>query len=147
MLIGPHRQIKNLQTFPFTGNMDKRGFGYDGISDKITSHGRSHLSLLRESYQKSGLIIAINLKVTFTASLCLCWLLSFLSISGFCLFFLFWLLSFLPFVKYRWEVSHFLHTFFFFFITFSLSSTLFPLTSFHFPLSSTNIFSCSIFFH
>ena len=46
---------QNLQTFPFTGNMDKRGFGYDGISDKITTHGRSHLALLRESYQKSGL--------------------------------------------------------------------------------------------
>ena len=35
--------------------MDKRGFGYDRISDKITTHGRSHLSLLRESYQKGGL--------------------------------------------------------------------------------------------
>ena len=43
---------QNLQTFPFTGNMDKRGFGYDEFSDKITTHGRSHLSLLRESYKK-----------------------------------------------------------------------------------------------
>ena len=41
---------QNLQTFPFTENMDKRGFRYDGFSDKITTHRRSHLSLLRESY-------------------------------------------------------------------------------------------------
>ena len=46
---------QNLQTFPFTENMDNRGFGFDEIFDKITTHGRSHLSLLRESYQKSGL--------------------------------------------------------------------------------------------
>ena len=87
---------QNLQTFPFTGNMDNRGFGYDGISDKITTHGRSHLSLLRESYQKSCLkrekIIAVNLKVPFTAGLCLCWLLSFLLFLA-PIFFFFFLVS------------------------------------------------------
>ena len=84
--------------------MDKRGFGYDGFSDKITTHGWSHLSLLRESYQ-SGLkrkIIAVNLKVAFTAGLCLCWLLSFL---------LFLASVFLLFVKSRWEATNFLHAF------------------------------------
>ena len=156
--------------------MDKSGFGYDGIFDNITTHGRSHLSLLRKSYQKSGLkrekIIYVNLKVAFTAGLCLCWLLSFLfflapvfsSFSGFCLFFLFLLPSFLPFVKYSWEVSNFLHTFFFylflclplmlmfsylplFFHLHLLKFHFLPLTSFHVPLSSTNIFSCSTLFY
>ena len=46
---------QNLQIFPFTGNMDKMRFGYNVISDKITTHGRSHLPILRESYQKSSL--------------------------------------------------------------------------------------------
>ena len=41
---------QNLQTFPFIKNMDKRGFGYDGFFVKIMTHGRSYLSLLRESY-------------------------------------------------------------------------------------------------
>ena len=36
-------------------NIDNRGFGYDEFSDKITTHGRSHLSLLRESYHKIDL--------------------------------------------------------------------------------------------
>ena len=67
--------------------MDKRGFGYDGFSDKITTYGRSHLSLLRESYHKNDRkrkITVVNQKVSFTA--------------GFCLFFFFWLLSFLLFL-------------------------------------------------
>ena len=58
------------------------------FSDKITTHGRSHLSLLRESYQKNDLkrkIIAVkkylsqlasvissfsSFKVSFTAGFC-----------------------------------------------------------------------------
>ena len=55
MLIGPHRQIKFFKLYPFTEDIDKRDFGYDGIFYKITTHGRSHLSILRESYQKSDL--------------------------------------------------------------------------------------------
>ena len=63
--------------------MDKRGFGYDGFSDKITTHGRSHLSILRESYRKNDLkrkITDVNLKVSFTVGFCLFFF------SGFCLF-------------------------------------------------------------
>ena len=67
--------------------MDNRGFGYDEFSDKITTNGRSHLSIIRESYQKNDLkrkITVVNLKVYFTA--------------GLCVFFFFWLLSFLLFL-------------------------------------------------
>ena len=46
--------------------MDKREFGYDGFSDKITIHGRSHLSLLRESYQKNDLKRKITVVVSVT---------------------------------------------------------------------------------
>ena len=41
MILGAHwapSSNQNLQTFPFTENMDKRGFGYDGFSNKITTH-------------------------------------------------------------------------------------------------------------
>ena len=116
------------------------------------THGRSYLSLLRESYQKSGLkrekIIVVNLKVAFIAGLCLCWLLSFLlflalvfllflasvfsSCSCFCLFFLlsniigkcqiFFILFFLSFSLSSTHVNAF------------LSSTLLPHTSFQVPL-------------
>ena len=132
---------QNLQTFPFTENMDNRGFGYDGFFDKITTHGQSHLSLLREFYQKNDLkrkVTAVNLKVSFTV--------------GFCLFFFFWLLSFLLFVKSRWEATILLHAFL---SSSSLSSThikslpfcfsifYFSLCSFH--LHPTYIFSCSTY--
>ena len=108
--------------------------------------------------------------MAFTASPCLCWLLSFLSFSGLCLFFLFWLLSFLPIMAYVFSscsgfcLSFFLSNiigkcptffipffgFFVFHFFFHLHLFIFhslPLTSFHFPFSSTNIFSCSTLFH
>ena len=50
--------------------MDKRGFGYDWFSDKITTHGRSHLSLLRESYQKNDLRRKITAVVSIIADFC-----------------------------------------------------------------------------
>ena len=55
MLIGPNRQIKFFKLYHFTENIDKRDFGYDEIFDKIMTHGQSHLSILKESYQKSDL--------------------------------------------------------------------------------------------
>ena len=55
MLIGLHLQIKFFKLYSFTENIDKRDFGYDEIFEKITTHGRSYLSILRESYQKSDL--------------------------------------------------------------------------------------------
>ena len=50
--LGPIVKSKSSNFSFFIENMDKRGFEYDGFSDKITTHGQSHLSLLRESYQK-----------------------------------------------------------------------------------------------
>ena len=49
--LGPLSNQK-LQTFSFYRGYGQRKFEYDGFLDKITTHGRSHLSLLRESYQK-----------------------------------------------------------------------------------------------
>ena len=112
--------------------MDKRGFGYDGFFDKITTHGRSHLSLLRESYQKNNLkkkITAVNLKVSFIAS--------------FCLFFFFWLLSFLLFVKSRWETTIFLHVLL---SSSFLSSTHIKSLSFCFSIFHSSLCSTYIFF-
>ena len=48
--LGPIVKTKTSNLFPFIGDMDKGKFGYDGFSDNITTHGRSHLFLLRESY-------------------------------------------------------------------------------------------------
>ena len=147
MLLGPHRQSKS-STFPFTENMDKRGFGYDGFSDKITTHGWSHLSLLRNLTKKKGSkrkITAINLKGSFTA--------------GFCLFFFFWFLSFLLFLasvlsafyQISLEGNYFSTCFviFFFFVLhpyqvfvlcFSIFTLLYvPLTSFFLPLISFHV--------
>ena len=42
---------QKLQTFSFYRGYGQGKFGYDGFSDKITTHGLSHLSLLRKSYQ------------------------------------------------------------------------------------------------
>ena len=52
--MGPIVKSKS-SNFSFTKNMDKRGFGYDEFSNKITTQERSYLSLLRESYQKNDL--------------------------------------------------------------------------------------------
>ena len=112
--------------------MDKRGFGYDGFSDKITTHDRSHLSLLRKSYQKNDLkrkITVVNIKVSFTA--------------GFCLFFFFWLLSFLLFVKSRWKATIFLHALL---SSSSLSSTHIKSLSFCFSIFHSSLCSTYIFF-
>ena len=49
--------------------MYKRGFGYDEFSDKITTHGQLHLSLLKESYQKNDLKRKIT-AVSFTTDFC-----------------------------------------------------------------------------
>ena len=149
MLIGPHCQIKNLQTFPFTKNMDKRGFGYDGFSDKITTHGRSHLSLIRESYQKKWSkkkITAVNLKVAFTAGFCLCWLLSFLPFLA-SVFSFFCQIS-LIFFKLFYHLLLCLPLIHAFLSSSSLSSTYINSLLFCFPIfhsSSTYIFSCSTF--
>ena len=122
--------------------MDKRGFGYDGFSDKITTHGRSHLSLLRESYQKINLkrkVTAVNLKVSFTA--------------GFCLFFLASVFS--SFCQISLRSNDFSSCFFIFFVFFVFHSyQVFAFLLFYLPLffmfhlhlfSPTYIFSCSTY--
>ena len=112
--------------------MEKSGFGYDGFSDKITTHRRSHLSLLRESYHKNDLkrkITAVNLKISFTA--------------GLCLFFFFWHLSFLLFVKSRWDATIFLHALL---SSSSLSSTHIKSLSFCFSIFHSSLCSTYIFF-
>ena len=113
--------------------MDKKGFGYDGFSNKITTHGRSHLSLLRESYQKNDLkrkITAVNRKNIFHS-----WLMSFLLflasvLSAFCQISLGGNYFSSCFVIFFFFVFHLYQVFAF------LSSTLFyvPLTSFFFHL-------------
>ena len=110
--------------------MDKRRFGYDEFFDKITTHGRSHLSLLRESYHKNDLkrkITTVNLKVSFTA--------------GFCLFFFFWLLYFLLFLasvlsafcQISLGSNYFSSCFFIFFFVFH-SYQVFAFLLFYLPL-------------
>ena len=112
--------------------MNKRRFRYDEFSDKITRHEQSHLPLLRESYQKNDLkrkIIAVNRKVPFTA--------------GFCLFFFFWLMSFLLFVKSRWEATMLCYLLF---LCLPPISSLYPFAF----LSSTLLYvplTTSFFFH
>ena len=90
------------------------------------------MSILRESYQKKYLkrkITAVNLKVSFTA--------------GFCLLFFFWLLSFLLFVKSRWEATIFLHALL---SSSSLSSTHIKSLSFFFSIFHSFLCSTHIFF-
>ena len=43
---------QNFNLFPFTVDINKGKFGYGGFFYRITTHGWSHLSMLRESYQK-----------------------------------------------------------------------------------------------
>ena len=67
---------------------------------------------------------------------------SFLFFSGFCLFFFFWLLSFLFFVKSRWEATIFLHAFYLLLLCLPLVTILLPFcfSIFHSSLCSTCIF-------
>ena len=109
------------------------------------------MSLLRESYQKNDLkrkITAVNLKVYFTV--------------GFCLFFFFWLLSFLLFLasvlsafcQISLGSNNFSSCFFIFFFFVFHSYQVFAFLLFYLPLffmfhlhlfSDTYIFSCSTY--
>ena len=84
--------------------MDKRGFGYDEFSDKITTHGQLHLSLLRESYQKNGLKRKITV-VSFTTGFCpFCFLSNLVGKE----LFIFMLCYLLPLYVKSWSYQNFL---------------------------------------